>query len=479
MSLALDIYPKLPPLAQHLVTSLRGFELRRLRYTNHTWKTLELLEESQWWAAERFADHQSERLQRIVRHAAETAPLYREKYRAAGVAAADIRGISDLHKLPILGKEEFRRRNEEAVSTAWPREKMWVAYTSGTSGIPLKAYFTHEQMQERIALLERLYRWYTPGPWRRRASFTGKLMIDPNKTPAHVYRRNLPIHQWLFSSHHLSEKCFDTYFRDLEQIQPEQVDGILSPIFVIAQAAVARGKAGFVRANAVFPTSETLWPYMRKVLGEAFSAKVANQYGSQEGSPMAYECPQGGFHICPEAGIFEILRADDSPAAPGEVGRLVVTAFFSEGTPLIRYDIGDLASYTDRKCACGRQSMLLESVHGRVDDMFYTRERGIVPRVDSAFKSIPACIRATQVAQIGIDRFEVRMAVDSATYRAEFGEEILHNLLDYLGPVDIRLKILDRVPTTAGGKIKAMVNECAAIEDLKEIRDAWGRLNAE
>ena len=121
---------------------------------------------------------------------------------------------------------------------------------------------------------------------------------------------------------------------------------------------------------------------------------------------------------------------------------------------------------------------MLEFVHGRADDMFYTTERGIVPRVDSAFKSIPTSILMTQVAQVGRDCFEVRIVIDKSEYKAEYGEKLVHNLTDFLGRnVKIELKFLDQVPTTAGGKVRSMVNEYKSDDGLHEIRDAWDALN--
>jgi len=479
MDLALRAYERFPSPVQHALTSARGLQLRRLRYTEQTWRLLEELEASQWWPAERHRDNQLARLVRLVEHAYETSPHYRAKYRAAGVSPRDVRSLDDLAKLPILEKEELRRSSDAVVSTAFSRKRMWAAYTSGTSGMPLCAYFTPDAVRERIALCERAYRWYNPVRFRRRASFTGKLIVPVDREPRALHRRNYAINQFLFSSHHLTERWLPQYLRELGEIAPDQIDGILSPIFVVAQHAIATGHAGIARTRVLFPTSETLWAHMRRSLSDAFGCAVANFYGSQEGAPIAYECPHGGFHMCPESGVFEILRKDGSPCAAGEVGHLVVTSFTSEGTPLIRYAIGDVASTASGECPCGRKMPLLAFVHGRADDMFFTTERGIVPRVDSAFKAMPSCILATQVAQVGRDAFEVRIAVDRASYRSEYGEQLLHNLTDYLGRgAKLELKFLDAIPTTAGGKVRAQVNECRDAPELRDIREAWDTLNA-
>jgi phenylacetate-CoA ligase len=480
MDLALKLYEKMPPFMQDAATTVRGLKLRRLRYTARTWEMLDRLREQQWWPKEKLEDLQAEKLLRMVRHAYDTVPMYRRNWDLANIKPGDVRSLADIRKLPILAKEDFRRSNADAaVSIAYPRESMWTAYTSGTSGTPLRAYFTHEDMQVRIAHLELLYQWYNPKRWRRRASFTGKLIVNTSRASTTVCRPNLAIRQWLFSSHHLSEKYFPIYREDLSRVNPEQIDGILSPIYIVAQSLIASGHKGLIRPRVVVVTSETLWEYMRSVIEQAFGCKVANQYGSQEGAPLAFECERGGFHISAESGIFEVLKLDGSgePCAPGEVGRLVVTSFVNHGTPLVRYDIGDVAALSADSCPCGRKMPMLAFVHGRAEDMFYTRSRGIVPKVDSAFKSMPAAILATQVAQVGIDDFEVRMAVDHATYRAEYGEQLAHNLTAYLGDVKIKVLIMDKIPVTEGGKVRAQVNECKSLAEFREIREAWDNRN--
>ena len=69
---------------------------------------------------------------------------------------------------------------------------------------------------------------------------------------------------------------------------------------------------------------------------------------------MAYRCPsQAGWHVNAETLLLEIVDASGQPCRPGEMGRVVITPFFSTAQPLIRYDHGDLA-VAGEGCACGR-----------------------------------------------------------------------------------------------------------------------------
>lgn len=477
MALIDKVYKVAPTAIQDLMTTGRGFQLRRLRYTSHTWQTLEFLTESQFWTLEQFEAYQLERLRRLVEHACRYSPYYQQRYAALKINAGLLKDLSDIQLLPIVSKEEFRQNNDRFVSTHVDRREMWVAYTSGTTGTPLTAYHTHRNMQERIASMERLYRWYNPKPWRKRASFTGRLMVDSDRNDGPFHRVNLAFNQQLYSSHHLIAPNLDRYIDELASFGPEQIDGIASPIYVVADHIIRTDRIGDVQPKVIFPSSETIWPHIRERIERGFACNVANQYGSQEGAPLAYECPEGGFHICPESGIFEILRPDNTPCEPGELGRLIVTSFLS-GTPLIRYDIGDIAAWRAGTCSCGRHMPMLLAIEGRVDDMFFTLERGIVPRVDSAFKSMPNSIIATQVAQMALDHFEVRIAPDPNLYRPEHGSSLVTHLHDYLGQsVHIEVKIVPEIRRTAAGKLCAMVNECEDVEVRSAIAEGWNTAN--
>lgn len=468
------IYHRLPLLLQHASVSLRGLQLKRLRYSAHTRATLRFLLDSDSWSEERFAGYQLERLRRLVAHARCHSPYYAERYAEAGLDEEALHELDDIRKLPIVSKDDIRRHGKRFVSTHLPREKMWTAFTSGTTGTPLAAYHTHRDMQARTAFMQRLAFWYGLGELPRRASFTGKLIVDPDLSKPPFHRTNLALRQQLYSSHHLRTELLASYVAELASFQPQQIDGIASPIYAVADHMLRSGGWGTLRPSLIVPTSETLWPHIRRRMEEAYAAPVANQYGSQEGAPLAYECPWGGFHVCPESGVFEVLAADGGRCPPGRVGRLVVTSFLSEGMPLIRYDIGDLASWREGRCPCGRAMPMLTAIEGRIDDMFFTVERGIVPRVDSAFKSLPSSIVATQVAQLGIDRFEVRIIPDRDSFEAAHADVLVHNLHQYLGgSVRIESKLVDELPRAAGGKLRAMVNECSDPAVRNAIADAW------
>ena len=67
-------------------------------------------------------------------------------------------------------------------------------------------------------------------------------------------------------------------------------------------------------------------------------------------------------------GLYLEIETPHGPAAPGEMGAILVTDLLNRAMPLIRYRIGDLAAWAAGPCPCGRGLPRLERVAGRVTD---------------------------------------------------------------------------------------------------------------
>src|SRR5437588_1126864 len=138
------------------------------------------LEQSQWWTAERLADFQWSELQKLLRHAIETVPYYRQKYAAFGVCSAeDIRTREDFARLPPLTREEVNLHAGELCSTAF-RGRLLPHATGGSSGQPTRFFITGESYDWRTAIAARAYSWSGARPGERTLYLWG----GPVKAPA-------------------------------------------------------------------------------------------------------------------------------------------------------------------------------------------------------------------------------------------------------------------------------------------------------
>jgi phenylacetate-CoA ligase len=119
---------------------------------------------------------------------------------------------------------------------------------------------------------------------------------------------------------------------------------------------------------------------MRKMFEEKYGLTTSDAYATADVGFIAYECNQrSGMHLCEEL-VVEIVDSNTGKqVGPGEVGQVVVTPF-DNTYPLIRFGTGDLSAYIDEPCPCGRTSLRLVRIMGRVGDAVRTRGMFIHPR---------------------------------------------------------------------------------------------------
>lgn len=100
---------------------------------------------------------------------------------------------------------------------------------------------------------------------------------------------------------------------------------------------------------------------------EAHGGSVRQMYGTADLGYLAGECDgMAGMHVT-ESCILEVLDpVTGVPVADGDLGEVVVSTF-SRDYPMLRFGTGDLTRVLSREiCSCGRSSMRLAGVLGRV-----------------------------------------------------------------------------------------------------------------
>ena len=63
------------------------------------------------------------------------------------------------------------------------------------------------------------------------------------------------------------------------------------------------------------------------------------------------------------------LETMSKPVSPGEKGIVVLTPLCRRCVPLIRFNLKDITRVKEEPCPCGRTSLRIDQVSGRVDDL--------------------------------------------------------------------------------------------------------------
>jgi phenylacetate-CoA ligase len=357
--------PRIPKtVARRVVYPLKDAPLRR--------STLRLLAELQ--ASERLPRDELEqlraqRLARLVRHAYEHVPYYRELFRQHGLRPEDVSQPSDLARLPVLTKEIARSRRADLIATKQPKGYVQMLYTSGSTGEPLAvagdplelSYHLANQLRGKswhgIEIGDPEVRiWHDPRAYVRptfqsRAFWTASALKD----------RLLNIRT--VAATDLSAPELDDWERVVRRVRPVAIYGYAASIYFFARYLHERGGPEPPHVPTVILAAEKIQPDQKSVVAEVFGANVVEEYGSAECGVMAFECEQGGFHTSDESFVLEV-----SGAGPDGTGELLVTSLTNYSMPLIRYRLGDVAALSDETCPCGRSLGLMRHVVGRTTD---------------------------------------------------------------------------------------------------------------
>lgn len=71
-------------------------------------KHLKFLMESQWWSQSELEEYQNEKLRQLIKHAYNHTQYYNDLFKKLNLKPSDIKTKEDLHKIPIITKDELR-----------------------------------------------------------------------------------------------------------------------------------------------------------------------------------------------------------------------------------------------------------------------------------------------------------------------------------------------------------------------------------
>jgi phenylacetate-CoA ligase len=177
-------------------------------------------------------------------------------------------------------------------------------------------------------------------------------------------------------------------------------------------------------------------------------------YGLSEviGPGVAMECREGkgALHVFDDHFVPELVDPDTGDPAPaGARGELVLTTLTKEALPVLRYRTGDITSFVDEPCPCGRTHRRIARFSGRVDDMLVIRGVNVFPsEIEAVVLDDPDL--AGQYA-IVVDR---RGALPELEVRTEIGSPAaVHRRDEVEGRLGARLaeRLRLRVTTIVGG----------------------------
>jgi len=415
---------------------------------------LDDLIKSESWSRADIDAYQNTKLKELIRHAYTNVPYYREVMKENKLTPGDIKNREDLHKFPILTKEDARSNIEKLISVTANKKKLLKNRTSGTTGKALLLYSTREAETFRSAVWWRHRMRYNVnyGDWC--VNFTGKIAVPACQKKPPFWRWNYPMRQVVINNQQIN---YDKIRYIIDFLNDNTFNHYVGYPSIVHSLAVTANEMQLYLLNhprVIAFGAENITSIQLQCIKNFTSAELTQHYGSIEGCGSASYCKHGVYHEDFEYGILECVEAVNMNYG-NNAGRVVGTGFSNFDFPLIRYETGDIGTWAPDSylCACGLQANVIINIDGRMDDYILTPEGRLTKDMDYVFQNTIS-VKNAQIIQYKCDELIIRI-VKRQNYTKKDEESIRSGIHTWISPyIDVYFEYVNEIEREPSGKLR-------------------------
>lgn len=299
----------------------------------------------------------------------ENAPLWQEKFAAAGLERAELAAIESIEDfqetVPVLDKQEIRDRMSRTdpyggTLCVDPSTAGFRFSTSGTTGRPTFFMLTQSDMERAVENLSRclwmnevregddlhlpIYRWHSAGEQFNRAGDN----------------IGAPVYPTTYSNADKDLFRNVEYARMFEpkavEITPIKIDTLVS----YAEEHYDEAVTELLPWKILIASGDVIIDERKQYYWDEYEYRIYEIGGTGE-MGFGAECDaHDGIHFFGDMYYIETVDPETGePTGSGELGELLITSLWQDGTPYLRFKTGDMVTIDRDTCDCGR-------VHPRV-----------------------------------------------------------------------------------------------------------------
>ncbi len=320
--------------------------------------------------------------------------------------------------------------------------------TSGSTGTPFSVVQNWEKRMRTIADLK-VFGEYALYPSHEKMlqlrAYNGKELdrkVDE--------RENI----WRYDICNLSDENIENLILFIQTWKPNTIFGYVSSLETISNYILQSGKAYDFGVKSILVGAEALTDEIAHKIQQVFNCPIFDRYSNMEmGIYAQREYGQTNFRVNYASYYFEVVKLDkDEPTEEHEIGRLVFTDLYNYAFPLIRYDTGDLGSFTMN----GNQKEI-EVVYGRKVDCIYDSNNNLISP-HSITNGMWGVMGITQWQFIQKEQsvYTIKLCSDGMVDE----EDLLQRMRKVLGEkAQISFEYVSEIPVLNSQKRKYIVNE--------------------
>ena len=403
-------------------------------------------------------------------------PFYRKRWQDQGLEQGDIRSLEDIVKLPTFNSDDIKEDYDahppygeiHGVDAAKLAAMPFKLQTSGgTTGMPRGTL--SEPLAWETQALSSARAIYIPGgrpgdvmqipmtcslanaPWQTYKGchdFLGILPLTTGSGIVTASRQQLEVafrygtNLWTSFPEYLlrlAEVCRDELKRDVRDLGTKFIRSYLGP---------------------------DLEGTLRREVQDVWGCPVYDTYGTHEIGTCGFECQErAGMHVMEDTLYLEILDVDSGkPVDEGQRGNMVVTVFFRNAPPVIRYNLRDLGRIvSSSRCECGSMFRNMGHFLGRSDAMVKLWGVSVYPM--ACLSAVKSDERTTGEWVCIVERRENRDEMDVHV-------EVRRAATDRTG---IKEKLERRLREDLGVAVKVVLVEQGSLDELANIGGREGK----
>lgn len=355
-----------------------------------------------------------------------------------------------LSDFPVVNKNVYREHWEDIEVKEYSRlHDSRMKYTSGSTGTPFKMVMDRNRHGRWIAgnkVFRNIVGMY---------SHDKAIYVNANITD-----KNIPMERQIKDNVYYIDCVFlDT--NGINEFISYLIDNDIHYMTILASAldrmclAIEEGRVPEWTGNftGIVTMSDSLKESTRKIASEYFKCPVYDMYGNEEFGVIASEDGTGKGKLVNTADLYlEVLELDsDNPVKEGEIGRLVITDLHNKAFPMIRYEVGDLASVKRDE----EGKLYIDKLAGRQADMLYTTDKKPIFyfHVISMLEPFQD-IKQFQVVQD--DYFHITWKLNTQNH--EYENKIIEYSKSIFGKdMNCQIEYVNEIPKLRSGKTKMTV----------------------
>jgi len=414
------------------------------------------LQAQQWNSLEENEAIQARKLYKLLKYSSENIPYYKRIVQERGIKIREDRIFDDLRKFPLLTKKIIREHFDELYRF---RDNTYYRNTSGGStGEPVVFYQdqTYRDWSHAVKLLFNEWSGARIGDRILKLWGSERDILQGGRGLKRLLSEQL-YGIVLLNSFRMTEEDMYRYVQRINCLRPRLILSYVSSIKELARF-IRRNHLSIYHPHAIMTSAGVLYDEIKEEIKEVFGAPVFNRYGSREVGDMACDCSEHqGLHLLPQIQCLELIDEKGNIIKEAQIpGEIVVTVLTNYTMPLIRYRIGDRAEWATSPSTCGRGLPALNSVKGRIVDVFRTADGTLI---DGEYFShlfyFRKSVRKYQVIQENRDQIKIKVALEQGEERSWPNDkrEIQDGVRMVFGSATkILFQVLDDIPPSPSGK---------------------------